>query len=50
MNAATSEWPLIFFPDAVVGLIILGALVLTGLGAVTLLWLLWKDRRNKQIW
>lgn len=50
MNFAHGTWPLIFFPDAIVSLIIVGALILTGVGAVTLIALLMKDRRNKKIW
>lgn len=44
------DWPLIFFSDFLVHLIVVGALVLTGLGAATLIGLLLKDRRNKEIW
>ena len=50
MNPPAETWSLVFFPDALVQLLITGSLVLTGLGAATLIWLLFKDRRDKQIW
>ena len=50
MNPSDESWPLVFFPDAIVQLLITGSLVLTGFGAVILIWLLLKDRRDKQIW
>ncbi|MCB1126758.1 MAG: hypothetical protein KDM81_09700 [Verrucomicrobiae bacterium] len=50
MNAPHSDWPVVFFPEPLVTVIVIGALALTGIGAATLLWLLAKDRRNRQIW
>lgn len=50
MNSSDSDWPIIFFPDAVLMILIIGSLVLTVVGAIALLWMLVRDRRNKQIW
>lgn len=41
---------MIFFPPLLVLILIYGALILTGLGLITLLVLLWRDARNKTIW
>lgn len=50
MNPDPQSWPVVFFPDPLVFLIVYGALALTGLAAATLMWLIIKDRRNKEIW
>jgi len=50
MNASADHWPIIFFPDAVLIFLVIGALALTAIGAVALIWMLFKDRRNKRIW
>ena len=50
MNTTIQDWPIIFFPDAFLSLVVIGALMLTGVGAVALIWMLIKDLRNKQIW
>jgi len=47
---APEPWPVVPFPDSVVSIVIVGSLVLTGLGALTLVLLLLKDKRNRQIW
>ncbi len=38
------------FPPFLFSLLIHGALMLTGLGLVTLLVLLWRDARSRTIW
>jgi len=45
-----APWPVVPFPDFIVTAVILGALVLTGLGALTLVYLLIKDQRQNEIW
>ena len=50
MNPDPQSWPVIFFPDWAISLIVFGALTLTGLAAAALIWLILKDRRNKEIW
>jgi len=41
---------MILFPQTLVAALIVGSLLLTGAGAITLLVLLWKDRHGKNIW
>ena len=41
---------MILFPVTVVKLLIHGALLLTGLGVLTLLYLLYRDKKNRSIW
>jgi uncharacterized membrane protein len=50
MNASPQEWPTVFFPDSVLYLLIIGALALTAIAAVALVWMLVRDRRNNRIW
>jgi hypothetical protein len=50
MTETLKEWPLIFFPEAVLVVLITGALVLTAIGAIALVWMLVRDRRRRQIW
>ena len=47
MNAPAENWPVLFFPDSFLAFLIIGALVLTAIGAVTLLWMLFKDHISK---
>lgn len=39
-----------FFPEIIVALLIYGSLILTGLGAVTLIILIVRDWKNKELW
>ena len=41
---------MILFPEIIVTLLILFSLLLTGIGAITLVVLLIKDFKNKEIW
>jgi len=50
MNTSPEPWPVVLFPDISLTLLIYGSLILTGIGAVALIWMLIRDRRNKQIW
>lgn len=50
MTPPSQDWPTIFFPDALLSVLIIGALALTAIGAIALIWMLVRDRRKKQIW
>jgi hypothetical protein len=39
-----------FFPESIVALLIYGSLVLTGLGALLLLALIYKDWKKGELW
>ncbi len=41
---------MIFFPEWLIALLIAGSLLLTGIGALSLLILLLRDFKNKSIW
>ena len=45
-----TEWPILFFPNAVVLLLIVGALAMTGLAALTLIIMLIVDTRKRSTW